>query len=76
MSLAALVIGVAIAAQGIFGIAAPEAFVRVLRAIQTPPLIYAAAVVRVAFGVVLFRAAPASRTPGVLRARRTPRVAG
>lgn len=68
MSLAAVLIGVALVAQGIFGIAAPDEFVRVLRAVQTPPLIYVAAVVRIAFGVVLFKAAPTSRTPALLRA--------
>jgi hypothetical protein len=66
--LGAFFIGLAIAAQGIFGIAAPDAFVRTLRLIQTPPVIYAAAVIRVAFGLVLFRAASASRTPKILRA--------
>lgn len=68
MTLAALLIGLAIAAQGIFGIAAPDAFVRALRLVQTPPVLYVAAVIRVAFGIVLVRAAPASRTPTFLRA--------
>jgi len=64
--LAALFIGLALVAQGIFGIAAPDAFVRVLRTIQTPPVIYAAAVIRTAIGFVLFRAASSSRLPRFL----------
>jgi hypothetical protein len=67
MRFAAVVIGFALVIQGIFGIAAPDAFVRVLRVVQTPPVIYGAAIIRVAFGVVLFKAAPASRTPTILR---------
>jgi hypothetical protein len=38
-----------------------------VRFFQLPPVIYVAAVVRVLIGVVLVRAAPASRAPGVLR---------
>jgi hypothetical protein len=64
---AALLIGLVIAAQGIFGIAAPDPFVDALTYVQAPPVIYVAAVIRVAFGVVLFRAAPVSRTPTILR---------
>lgn len=67
MSFAALLIGLVIAAQGIFGIAAPEAFLSALSFVQKPPVIYAAAVIRVVFGVVLFRAASSSRTPTILR---------
>jgi hypothetical protein len=66
--IAALLIGLAIAAQGIFGIAAPETFASAITFVQTPPVIYVAAVIRVAFGVALFRAAPLSRTPTILRA--------
>ena len=67
MALVALLIGLAIAAQGILGIVAPDVFLRALRSIQTPPVIYLAAVIRVVFGVVLLRAAPASRAPRILR---------
>lgn len=68
MALMALFIGLTIAAQGVFGLAAPDVFLRTLRLVQTPPVIYVAAVVRVAFGIVLFRAAPVSRVPTFLRA--------
>ena len=67
MALAALLIGLLIALQGVLGIAAPELFVRIVRFFQDPPVIYLAAVLRIVFGVVLVRAAPASRVPGVLR---------
>lgn len=63
----ALVIGALLVLQGILGIAAPDLFLKTLRFIQTPPVIYLAAVVRVAFGVVLLRAAPVSRAPTFLR---------
>jgi hypothetical protein len=46
---------------------APHAFVEVVRAIQDPPAIYFAALVRLAFGVVLIAAAPRSRAPLALR---------
>lgn len=62
-----LLIGLILVVQGILGVAAPELFVRTLRFIQTPPVIYLAAIIRVVFGVVLVRAAPGSRAPGFLR---------
>jgi len=65
--LAAIAIGCAVAVQGVFGLATPDLFLSLLRAIQTPPVIYVAAVVRVAFGIVLLLAAPASRVPVALR---------
>ncbi len=67
MARLALLIGLLLAVQGILGIAAPDVFVRTLRFIQTPPVIYLAAVIRVAFGVVLIRAARGSRLPIFLR---------
>ncbi len=68
MAIAALVIGLGIMAQGVIGLAFPDAFVGAVTFMQTPPTIYAAAVIRVAFGVVLFRAATESRAPIFLRA--------
>ena len=65
--MAALLIGLLVTAQGIAGLAAPESFANLIRAIQVPPLLYGAAAVRVAFGVVLILAAPFSRTPRALR---------
>ncbi len=67
MAIAALSIGLLIVAQGVVGLAVPDLFVRIVRTFQEPPVIYAAAVIRFVFGVVLFRAAPSSRTPMMLR---------
>ena len=67
MAVAALVIGLLIVAQGLVGLAAPEFFLKLIQAIQTPPLIYAAAAARVVIGAVLVLAAPASRAPLALR---------
>jgi hypothetical protein len=66
VALAALFIGVFIAALGMLGIAVPEVFLRTVRVFQTPPAIYLAAVIRGVFGVVLVLAAPVSRAPRVL----------
>ena len=67
MAIAALLIGLLIAAQGVLGLAAPELFASVVMAFQTPPVIYLAAVIRIAFGVVLVLAASTSRLPIALR---------
>ena len=67
MPVAALSIGLLIVVQGIVGLAMPDLFVGVVRTFQEPPVIYAAAVIRFVFGVVLFLAAPRSRAPIVLR---------
>lgn len=67
MPIAALTIGLLIVAQGVLGLAAPDLFVRLVRTLQEPPVIYAAAVIRFVFGVVLFRVAPLSRAPIALR---------
>ena len=67
MSLVALFIGLFIAGLGMLGIVAPEAFLRSVAFFQVPPAIYLAAVNRTLIGIVLVRAAPASRAPKVLR---------
>jgi hypothetical protein len=67
MLIAALSIGLLIVAQGVVGLATPDLFVALVRIFQEPPVIYVAAVIRFTFGVVLFRAAPLSRAPVVLR---------
>ena len=63
MKRVALLLGVLVAVQGLFGLAFPDAFVQFVRLFQTSPVIYAAAAVRVAFGAVLVRAASQSRAP-------------
>jgi hypothetical protein len=68
MTLAATLIGVVIILQGLVGLIAPESFTQLIGAIQVPPVIYAAALVRAVFGVVLLRVAPRSRAPLLLRA--------
>src|SRR4026207_1635644 len=45
----------------------PELFVGIVQTFQEPPVVYFAAVIRFAFGVVLFRAAPRSRARLAMR---------
>ena len=68
MNIAAMLIGMLIVAQGAVGLVAPDLFVALVRALHETPVIYLAAVVRFAFGAVLFLAAPRSRAPMTLRA--------
>ena len=67
MTHAAFLIGLLIVAQGVLGLIAPEMFADLVRAFQTPPVIYLAAVIRIVFGVVLVLAAGTSRVPVGLR---------
>lgn len=67
MPLLALLIGLLLVGQGLLGIAAPDEFLRTIRFMQTPPVIYLAAILRVAFGIVLVSAASGSRAPRFLR---------
>ena len=53
--------------QGIIGLTAPTTFVGIVRWFQTPPMVYLAAVLRVAIGLVLVCAASESRAPKFLR---------
>jgi len=64
----ALLIGFAIAAVGIFGIAAPADFAAMVAGIQKHANIYYLAAFRVLVGVVLMLAAGSSRTPFLLGA--------
>jgi hypothetical protein len=66
-SVLARLVGVLLIMHGLFGIIAPDAFVGVVRAFQAPPVIYVAAALRVAIGVVLVCAARGSRIPTFLR---------
>lgn len=67
MKLVALLLGVLVAIQGLIGLAFPDVFVEFVRGLQTSPMIYVAAVIRVACGVVLVLAASQSRAPIALR---------
>lgn len=53
--------GVLVLVLGCLGLLAPEHFVTVVGPMQLPPLVYLAAVIRLAVGVAFFRAAPHSR---------------
>lgn len=59
---------VLIAALGAVGIVYPEAIIDSIRVLQAPNALYLSATGRLAFGVVLFFAAPESRAPTTLRA--------
>ncbi|HTY42395.1 MAG TPA: hypothetical protein VMH79_11025 [Thermoanaerobaculia bacterium] len=67
MAVAALAIGLFIAALGALGVAVPEAFIKTIAVFQAPPGIYLAGVLRVAAGVVLIGAARSARLPKTLR---------
>ncbi len=63
-----VLVGVLVAGLGAFGSIAPGVFASLVAWFQVPPAIYLAAVIRVATGVGLVHAAPASRSPKLLRA--------
>ena len=67
MARAALVIGLLIVLEGVTGLIAPDAFVEMVGFFQIPAMIYPAAAIRVACGVILALAASASRAPKSLR---------
>ena len=60
-------IGILIVAQGVLGLSSPDLFFRLVQAFQVPPVLYGAAAVRVAFGVILLQVASHSRMPIGLR---------
>jgi uncharacterized protein YhfF len=63
----AICVGVLMASLGVLGAYVPEVFVAVVRFFQAPPMIYLAAGIRVAVGVILWLAAQDSRTPMFFR---------
>jgi hypothetical protein len=63
----ARLIALLIVAQGVLGLLAPEFFFRLVQAFQVPPVLYVAALVRVAFGGVLLLVSSTSRVPFGLR---------
>ena len=67
MRVAALIIGLLVAALGLVGMTAPEVLLHLVSMIHLPPALYLAALLRVAFGVIFILAAPSSRLPAVLR---------
>jgi len=67
MKTLAFVFGLCIAAFGIVGVLVPSALVWLAQQFVTPGAFYVIAAVRIAFGLILISAAPASRMPKVLR---------
>jgi hypothetical protein len=64
----AFVIALCIVAVSTVGILAPSSLVWLAHRALAPAALYAVAGIRVAFGIILISAAPASRTPRTLRA--------
>jgi len=67
MKLVATTFAVLIAVMGLLLVAAPSAVLEFGRSILAPAVIYAAAAVRIIFGVTLVMVAPISRAPKTLR---------
>jgi hypothetical protein len=67
IALTALGIGVFILSLGLLGLAAPQLFLQTVSFFQSPPVIFLAAVLRVAVGATLVVAAPLSRAPMPMR---------
>jgi uncharacterized membrane protein YidH (DUF202 family) len=67
MKVLAMALGLVVAAFGVLGVAAPTVLLEFGRSLQTSNALYIVAAVRVMFGVILLRVAPASRTPIILR---------
>jgi hypothetical protein len=65
--LIAVAIGFGIMMQGLLGLSMHAPLVGLLGAFEVPPALYIAAALRVASGIVLVMAAPASRLPLALR---------
>ena len=63
----ALGVGFIILMQGLLGLSLPDPFVGLVGSFQHPPVLYIAGGLRIAFGAILFLAAPHSRTPIALR---------
>jgi hypothetical protein len=63
----AFFIGLSIAAIGVFATVTSEALLWIIRYLVTPVGLYLVAGFRIATGVIFFQAAPASRTPRILR---------
>ena len=63
----AMGLGFVIAAIGVFGVVAPSNLLELGRSLQSAGALYIVAAMRVGFGIILFWAAPNSRTPRTLR---------
>lgn len=67
MKTPALLVGLLILVLSVLGLLVPDTFLIIGRAASTPVGLYVAGLVRVAIGLVLIAAAPASRSPIGLR---------
>jgi hypothetical protein len=67
LRLLATAVCLAIAALGLVGVMAPNLLLQLAHALLLPPAIFVVAVIRVAFGVLLFLVAPATRLPQTMR---------
>ena len=59
--------GFVMAAIGVLGVVAPSILLELGRSLQSPGALYLVAAIRVGFGIILFWAAPNSRTPRTFR---------
>jgi hypothetical protein len=59
----AFLVGLLLIMQGLGGIVVPDIFVSVVRFFQTPSIVYVAAALRIAIGIVLLCAVTESRLP-------------
>ena len=63
----ATALGFVVAAIGVLGIAAPSVLIEYARLLQSTDALYVVAGLRILFGIVVFWAAPNSRTPRIFR---------
>lgn len=67
MRFLAILLGLVVIGAGLLLVAAPDGFVAITGPFVTPVGLYAAAIIRIGFGVILWRASGSSRAPAVLR---------
>ncbi len=67
MAIVALVLSLSVAALGALGLLSPMRLIDIVQHFQSLAGLYAAAALRVILGLALFFAAPASRSPKILR---------
>ncbi len=63
----AMALGLVVAAIGVLGFTAPSTLLEFGRSLQSAGALYVVATVRIAFGAILFWAAPDSRSPRTMR---------
>jgi hypothetical protein len=67
MTFIALILSLSVACLGAVGVASPPRLLAIVQKFQSPAGLYVAMAIRLALGISLFLAAPASRAPDVLR---------